>query len=222
MKKLKRDAWDEIFKNKGKMFIAPQEDIPKIVKLLKKHDVKRVLDLGCGSGRHLIYLAKRGFDVFGLDISKHGVKIAKTWLKREGLKANLRIGNIYEKLPYKNNFFDAIISTQTLHHGKIGEIRKLIKEMERILKPNGLIFITVRKYVPKKYIPKDRLYGIKYIAPRTYIMLGGPEKDLPHYRFNKNILRKEFRNFKILNLHVESLKGHYCLLGQLKKVEVIK
>lgn len=216
MKKLKRDAWDDAFKEKGKVFTAPQEDIPRTVKLFKKYNVKRILDLGCGSGRHLIYLAKHNFDVFGIDISKHGIKIARIWLKKEGLKANLRISNIYKKLPYKNNFFDAIVSTQTLHHAKIGEIRKLIKEIERILKPNGLIFITVRKHVSKKHIPKHRLYGIKYIAPRTYIILGGYEKDLPHYRFNKNLLRKEFRNFKILNLWIESTKGHYCLLGQLK------
>jgi ubiquinone/menaquinone biosynthesis C-methylase UbiE len=134
-----------------------------------------------------------------------------------GLKANLKVGNIYKRLPYKNNFFDAIISTQTLHHGKITEIRKLIKEMKRILKPNGLVFITVRKYVSKKHIPENKLYGIKYIAPRTYIILGGTEKNLPHYRFTKRILREEFVNFRILGLWIEKPGFHYCLLGQLKK-----
>jgi cyclopropane fatty-acyl-phospholipid synthase-like methyltransferase len=219
VKKIKRDIWDETFKKKGKIFTTPQEDIPRIVKLFKKHYVKKVLDLGCGSGRHLVYLAKHGFDVFGIDISKHGIKIAKTWLKKEGLKANLRISDIYKKLPYKNNFFDAIVTIQTLHHEKIEEIRKLIKEIERILKPNGLIFVTVLKYAPKKCIPKDKL-ELKFIAPRTYIFLGGLDKNLPHYQFNRNILKKEFRNFKILDLWVESKTSlfhrHYCLLGQLK------
>ncbi len=105
--------WDKIFREKGKVFAKPQKDIPKIVRLLKQKGVKRVLDLGCGSGRHLVYLAKEGFEVYGIDIAKYGIKIAKNWLREKGLKANLKIGNIYQKLPYSNDFFDAIISTQT-------------------------------------------------------------------------------------------------------------
>jgi ubiquinone/menaquinone biosynthesis C-methylase UbiE len=217
MEKINRKAWDKVYEKEGKIFINIQRDMPKIVKLFKKNGVKRVLDLGCGTGRHLIFLAGKKFDVYGFDISEHGIKIAKKWLKRQGLKANFKVGNIYKKLPYKNNYFDAIISTQTLHHGKIIEIRKLLKEMKRILKPNGLIFITVRKHVSIKHIPKNRHYGIKYIAPRTYIILGGPEKDLPHFKFNKNILRKEFNNFRILDLWIEKPGFHYCLLGRLRK-----
>jgi len=214
MEKSARLAWDKIFKEKGKVFTKPQKDIPRIVKLFNEKGVKKVLDLGCGSGRHLVYLARHGFDVHGIDISKRGIKIARKWLKKEKLKTHLRVRDIYKQLPYKNNFFDAIISTQTLHHGRIENIRKLIKEMKRILRPKGLMFITVRKEVAKKYIPRDRLYGIKYIAPRNYVMLSGPEKGLPHYRFNKKILRKEFKDFKVLDLWIK--ENHYCLLGQLK------
>jgi len=211
MIKLKRNAWNETFKKKGKVLITPQEDMLSIVKLFKKHNIKKVLDLGCGSGRHLIFLTKHGFDVYGIDMAKSGIKIAKDWLKEEGLKANLRIGDIYKKLPYKNNFFDAIVSIQVLHHEKIGKIRKLIKEMERILKTNGFIFITVLNF---DYVPKEHR---KQIAPRTLILLKGDDVGALHYNFNKSILRKEFRNFKILDLWVQLSGSHYCLLGQLKK-----
>jgi SAM-dependent methyltransferase len=205
--KLDKKAWDKAFKKEGKIFTKPQEDMPRIVKLFKKNGVKRVLDLGCGSGRHVVYLAKNGFEVYG---------IAKEWLKEEGLKANLKVGDIYKKLPYKDNFFDAIICIRTLNHGKIEWIRKCIKEMKRILKPNGFIFATVHKHVAKKKIPKEKLYGIKWIAARTYIILEGPEKGIPHYRFNKEILLKEFRDFKILDFWIDS-ENYYCLLGRLRK-----
>jgi len=187
-----------------------------IVKFFKKNGVKRVLDLGCGSGRHVVYLAKHGFEVYGIDIAKSGIKIAKNWLKKEGLKANLKVGDIYKKLPYKDNFFDAIISIRVLYHGRIEWIRRCIKEMKRVLKPNGFIFVTIRKHVAKKKIPKEKLYGIKLIAPRTYIILGGPERGMPHYRFKKKILFKEFRDFKILDFWIDS-ENYYCLLGQLRK-----
>jgi SAM-dependent methyltransferase len=170
--KLTKKGWNRAYKKGDKIWIKPQEDIPKILKLFKKQGVKKILDLGCGTGRHLIYLAKRGFEVYGLDIAEDGIKIAKNWLKEEKLKANLKIGDIYRKLPYPNDFFDAIICIKTLNHGKIEWIRRCIKEMHRILKPKGLLFVTVRKPMPKKYIPKDKLYGIKFIAPRTYIILG--------------------------------------------------
>jgi ubiquinone/menaquinone biosynthesis C-methylase UbiE len=216
--------WNKIFKRKGRVSTEIQEDLPKIVRLFKKKGIKNVLDLGCGSGRHLVYLAKNGFEVYGIDIADYGLKIAKDWLKKEGLKANIKIGSIYKRLPYEDNSFDAIVSTQTLHHEKIKNIRKLIKEIERILKPNGLIFITVRKRKFKKSWPAGKIierHGYqkvryKVIAPRTYIPVGGGEKNLKHYLFNKKILRKEFKNFRINDLWVESNKRHYCLLGELK------
>ena len=217
MVKWDKKAWDRIFRKEGKIFVKVHEYMGNLVKQFKKRKVKRVLDLGCGTGRHVIYLAKKGFEVYGLDISAHGIKTTKEWLKKEKLKASLRIGDIYKKLPYKNNFFDAVISVQTLHHARIRDIRRLIKEIERVLKPGGLIFVTVTKRRPKKLVPKERLWKMKLIAPRTYIPLTGDEKGLIHYYFNKKLLRKEFGNFKIHDIWVDK-SYHYALLGELKKL----
>jgi ubiquinone/menaquinone biosynthesis C-methylase UbiE len=217
MEKLTKLAWDRVFKKEGKFFLKPEKDVRKVAKFFEKERVKKILDLGCGSGRHLVYLAKHGFDVYGIDIAKYGIKIAKDWLKKEGLKSHLKVGDMHKKLPYKDNFFDAIIGIGTLNHGKIKEIRRTIDEVRRILKPGGLIFITVNKERPQKYIPKEKLYGIKYIAPRTYIILGGVERGTPHYRFHKRTLFKEFKDFEILNFIIDKKQWHYCLLGKLKK-----
>lgn len=217
--------WNEIFKKKGKVFTKIEEDIPKIVTIFKKHNVKKILDLGCGSGRHTVYFAKRGFDVFGIDIAKEGISITRSWLKKENLKANLKIGNIYDKLPYPNDFFDAVVSTGVINHNKIQNIRKTIKEIERVLKPNGLIFITVRKNRKfKKRCPKSTIilrFGkqkirCKVIGPRTCVPMEGGEKGLIHYIFNKESLRKEFKNFKIYDIWLDSSRRHCYLLGKLK------
>jgi len=42
--------WNEIYKTKGKVFLKPQEDLGKIVKVFKKFGVRKVFDLGCGTG----------------------------------------------------------------------------------------------------------------------------------------------------------------------------
>lgn len=225
--------WNRIFKKQGKVFLKPQEDIPKIVKLFKKKGIKKVLDLGCGSGRHTVYLAKNGFDVYGIDIAPVGIKLTKDWLKQEKLRADLKLGSIYQKLPYEDNFFDAIIAIQVINHGKIESIRKLIKEMKRVLKPNGLIFITVTQQTKVKNwrinsIQKEIFCGddgvsivevnYKIIGPQTYVPIEGTEKGLIHYIFTKNILEKEFKDFKIHNISLDSNKRHYCLLAELKTI----
>ena len=193
--------------------------------MFKERGVKRVLDLGCGSGRHMVYLVKHDFEVYGIDISPQGIKIAREWLKKEKLKANLKVGDVYKKLPYQNDFFDAIISTQALHHNKIENIRKLIKEIERILKPGGLIFVTVRRALRVKGWKKNKIVihrwkwkkkKVKYkvIGLRIYVPVEGGEKGLIHFCFNKKLIRKEFKNFKIPDIWIKY--GHYCFLGELK------
>jgi len=228
--------WNGIFREDGRVFLKTQKDMPRIVELFKKKGVKRVLDLGCGSGRHAVYLAKNGFDVYGFDIASVGIKLTKEWLKQEKLEAKLKIGSVFGKLPYKDNFFDALISTQVINHAKIEDIRKLIKEIERILKPKGLIFITVmQKTGLKGWKPKNwKINAVreevsagddgvsiiknkyKIIGPQTYVYLEGGEKGLVHYIFNKNIIKKEFKNFTIPSIWLSPNKRHDCFLGSKK------
>jgi ubiquinone/menaquinone biosynthesis C-methylase UbiE len=203
--------WEEIFKVKGKFFHEPHKDTKKIILFMKQNKIRRVLDLGCGSGRHTVLLAKEGFEVFGLDNSESGLKYTQDWLKENNLKASLIKADCYKKFPYKDNFFDAIISIQVIHHGKISDIKFCISEIERTLKPNGLVFITVPKTKKNKFRSQ-----VKMIAPRTFIPLNGHEVGLPHYLFTKELLKNNFKNFQILDLHTDILK-HYCLLGKSKK-----
>lgn len=201
-----KKRWDEIHRNKKEM-MEVDESIPEIVEIFKEKNVKRVLDLGCGSGRHTIHLAQQGFDVYGIDISTEGIKRVTQRLTQMGLHATITSGSIYRNLPYGSNFFDAIISVKVIHHGRIENIRKAIKEMERVLKPKGVIFLSVRKRAARKTLP------YKQIAPRTYIKQEGIEKDIVHYLFTKKLLKNEFENFRIHHLWVDS-HNYYCLLAE--------
>lgn len=224
--------WNEIFKKEGKVFLNPQEDMPEIVKLFKEMGAKKVLDLGCGSGRHTVYFTKNGFDAYGIDIAPVGLKITKDWLKQENLKANLKLGSFFKKLPYKDSFFDAIVAVQAISHGRIESIRKLIKEMERILKPNGLIFIAftqksaikdwrIGSIQTERFVGDDGISKIvekqKIIGPMTRVPIEGTEKGLIHYAFDKEAIKKEFKDFKIHKLRLDSKKLRYVLLAELKK-----
>jgi len=205
-----KETWDKIFKNE-KVLFPIEKDLPRIVKIFKKYKIKRVLDLGCGSGKHTIYLAEQEFEVYGIDISTEGLKKTEQRLRGKNLKANLRAGSIYEKFPYEENFFDAIICIRTINHARIKSIRRAIKEIKRTLKPEGFVFVTTRR---KR--EKEKRLPFKVIAPHTYIPLEGREKGIAHYLFTKKSLKEAFRSFKT-EIWLDKKKDYYCLLGTLKK-----
>ncbi len=203
-----KNRWNDIYTSFDAI-LEIDENMSRIADLFQESNIKTILDLGCGAGRHTAYLTQKGFDVYGIDIAGEGVKKARHLLIEKGLPANLCIGSI-NRLPYTDNSFDSIISVRVIHHGRIEAIRKTIQEMERVLTSHGFIFVAVRKRIAKK----ERRPS-KEIAPHTYVPVDGSEKDIVHYLFTKEILKKEFRNFKIHDIWVDT-KKYYCLLGQKK------
>lgn len=200
------EQWENIFRREGEVFSELQEDMPKVVEVLKTEGVRDVLDLGCGAGRHSVFLAEHGFNISGIDASPSGIEITKSRLEAKSLTGKFEVGNIYDKLPFSDNAFQAVVSTQAMHHNTIENIRGLIKELERVLAPNGIIFITVSK---------EQKPGDQEIAPKTFIPTGGSEKDLPHYYFGEDGLAEEFADFDV-KIWEEQTKKHLCLLGKLK------
>jgi len=199
------EGWEEVYKKEGKVFEETHPAMSWLMILFKERGVKRVLDLGSGSGRHTVLLAENKFQVHGIDVSPTGVKITKQTLAEEGLKADVRVADIYERLPYPDGFFDAIISIQTLHHNTLENIKKLVVEMERILSRGGYIFITV----PSKMNQADEF---RMIEERTYIPLDGREKDLPHHFFTKEEIVQLFSDFEIEEIYVDQIE-HYAFRG---------
>ena len=212
--------WNKIYKKEGincshYNILKPHEDIFKMSDFFKKQRVKKVLDLGCGAGRNLIYLSKKDFDVCGIDYAHEGLKIIKERLKKEKIKSNLKLGNIFNKLPYEDNFFDAVISIQVLQHGKVNEIKGAIQEIRRILKPSGLIFVTLCGRISNGKVRDYLIKTAKKIAPRTYIPTMGNEKGLTHFIYNKKIIKKHYYNFRILKIWKDS-RNYYCFIAQNK------
>ena len=110
--------------------------LPTIPESLKKRSVKNVLDLGCGTGWLSVYLARQGFQVTGLDISVHAVKLAREWAAKEDLEIHFDVGDIAD-MPYPDGAFDAVVANSIFEHFPIDVAEITMKRLKHILVPGG-------------------------------------------------------------------------------------
>ncbi len=172
-------VWDSIYLKAGEV----QKDVlPTVVsaaELFKSANVKNVLDLGCGTGRHSIFLANSGFEVTATDISEHGVNITQERALEKGLNIKVNCHDM-RKIPFDDNTFDAVLCVWTSGHGLLEDMVAHKNEMVRVTKPNGFIFVD---YVSKQ----DEYYGKGIeIEKDTFIdnVLG--EEEIPHHYTDEN------------------------------------
>jgi len=96
----------------------------------------KILDVGCGIGYMAEIFSKRGFrNVFAMDISVNSLKFAS----KRNPKALFVVGDVL-KLPYKDNSFDCVVTSEVMEHVKDGN--PFVKELSRITKPGGQIILT--------------------------------------------------------------------------------
>lgn len=198
--------WEDIFKSEGITWYGIHEDMPKVAAAFKRAGAEKVLDLGCGSGRHMVYLSKRGFDVYGFDMSATGIRYTKQRLNAKGLKANVSVHDMSDGIPFRSGFFDAMISIQVIDHNTINGLKKIIREIGRVLKKGGMLFISVQS--------RRALAGSKhrFISKYTYVPLDGGEKGLLHHYFTASTLRSAFKEFDIKDVHLDSY-GQLCIFA---------
>lgn len=134
--------WDEAWRRVTK----PHKDLPKlpyiheITRKLKKYQVKKVLDLGCGSGWLTIFISKYGFDVTGIDTAKPAIELGKTWAQEDNItNVNFLVGDLLN-LPFKENSFDAIICNSVLEHFRLDQTKVLFEKVHKVLIPQGFLF----------------------------------------------------------------------------------
>jgi len=98
-----------------------------------------ILEIGCGPGANIWYLAREGFSAYGIDGSAVAIGHAHDRLKCEGLHANLCVGDAV-CLPYPDRVFDAVIDIECIYANSLKDSRLIIGEIKRVLKPGGMLF----------------------------------------------------------------------------------
>ena len=105
-----------------------------------------VLDVGCGTGRHILELSRLPGTFIGLDMAREDLRKMRYLLvatsRQRGVRANVHIveGN-GEQLPFADGFFSHVICTETLEH--VPDDEALLRDLVRVLRPGGMLVISV-------------------------------------------------------------------------------
>ena len=111
-----------------------------------------ILDMGCGEGRHSIgALLETPANVIGLDLSVQDLKIAKHRLNDFDLSdintfCTFGVGNIND-IPIQSASLDAVMCSEVLEH--VDSPEESIHELVRVLKPGGVMALSVPRYLPE-------------------------------------------------------------------------
>ena len=109
--------WDDIFRSKGWGRHPPEHIVRFIARTfssVRDRSIIRLLEIGCGPGANIWFMAREGFSVCGIDGSATAIHRARQRLTEEGLTADLRIGD-YAQFPWPDSTFDGAIENVSLY-----------------------------------------------------------------------------------------------------------
>ncbi len=106
----------------------------------------RLLDAGCGGGRHCFGALSRGASVVGLDLDPDGLAIARAGIRERceqdpnGLHGGVLQGDVFH-LPFADGAFDRVICSEVMEH--VHDYAAAVRELARVLRPGGTMGITI-------------------------------------------------------------------------------
>ncbi len=180
--------------------------IEKLKKIFPGINGYRILEIGSGTGGLGIALSLAGTKVFGIEPSYFGVTASVERAKRyPDLSAYFCVGKA-ESLPFRNGFFDLIVSSAVLEH--VGDIEEAIREMHRVLKPDGKIYHEIPNYL----FPVEPHYKMLWfpLMPkslgRIYAKLRGKN---PHFLNHLNYTTPSKVSYYFSNIGFSNLRNVY-------------
>jgi len=148
----------------------------------------KVVDLGCGTGRHVLHLARRGYDVTAVDLSEHMLEITRSKLDAADLSRELRArtvkADICELAGLADGAFDgAICMFSTLGLLKGRELRlRALREARRVLRPGGVFVFHVHNLFRNLAHADGRRWLLRNVADAALGRSELGDRLMPRYR----------------------------------------
>ena len=172
------EAWDALYDERGSLsdnwkFIQRKL---RVEELLASEKPGRLLDVGCGTGPMAPTLLQRGWEFHGLDIAPKMIEHARRRFASEP-RAKFYVGKI-EQATFPTAHFDAVIAMGLLEYLNDAELAAAMKEMARVLKPGGVMIISVIQPRSLDSIIRRGLALPTRIFKPLYLKLRGKQFDL--------------------------------------------
>jgi tellurite methyltransferase len=192
-------------------WLDPEPEVRDVVPVLRARGATKALDLGCGVGRHALFLAEAGFAVEAIDGSPVGIAEAGRSAAARGLSLNLREAPA-DALPFADGAFDYVLSWNVIYHGNQGDVGRRLAEIWRVLKPGGL-------YQGTMLPTRNSNYGLgRRIAPDTFVNDAIEERAHPHFYCDAAGVVALFAGFEPLSLtqreHKKPGSWHWHILAE--------
>lgn len=131
--------------------------VPELIQLMGLTSDSEILEIGCGYGREMSQFAKISSHIYGIDIAKTHAELTK----KNVPQAETKEYNGTD-IPYQDNSFDFIYTAYVMQHMSKENCRKLMREMNRCLKPKGKILLEFFGGIREAGEDKDMMLGDMY------------------------------------------------------------
>jgi ubiquinone/menaquinone biosynthesis C-methylase UbiE len=197
--------WDQIYGRQDRYGLTPCSFAVTAAAQLIPASQKRVLDLGGGEGRDSVYFAKRGFETFCLDFSDKAISSCIKKAVNAGVTVHPVRHDIMQPLPFKDSYFDAVFAHLSLQYFDDETTTQTFKEIRRVLKTGGLLFIKVKA-------TDDPLYGLGQKMENDVFRFG----HIRHF-FSRQYLLSKACGFKTLSIKHTCEHSKYDVRGVSKQ-----
>jgi len=173
----------------------------------------RVLDIGCGLGRHTVYLAARGLEVVATDSAPAAIAACKGNLAEAGLSAEVVQADM-ASYPFPDVHFRGVVASHVIHHTELATLRRILAEIWRVLTPGG--YFVWATPCPKHY---ECGRGTE-MEPGTWVDPEGREAGLPHHYCTEAEARELLGGYEILSMNEqeyregENSRWHFRILAR--------
>ena len=205
---LKAWDWAKIESEEREYWSMPSKDVFQFMFHLKHYRQRKVYDLGCGIGRHLLFLIDMGFDVYGSDYSLDAVVEVNRHLEKIEYTHRVKHESM-TKITEPDESYDAVIAYNVVYHACLSDMVKALNNIYRILKPLGSLLITFQSRKSPGY--KKELE----VEPWTIVKNKGNEKDIPHHYVDRDEIFQLLSGYDIVELsyiehEYDNLKSKGC------------